>query len=115
SCLQNGNPAGSLPDSERKRRGSRNRWSHVRSYRRKRSGVFSGTDPERTSQQHVSTHAGTEEGNTERGEPHENAVFLDFFDPRPGGPGSLKAHPGADLRGRLPTGIVWIPTEADRS
>ena len=34
-------------------------------------------------------------------------------DPGPGGPGSAEADPGTDLRGRLPTGVVWLPAEAD--
>ena len=33
--------------------------------------------------------------------------------PRPGGPGGAQAHLGADLRGGLPTGVVWIPSQAD--
>ena len=34
-------------------------------------------------------------------------------DSGPRGPGCAQAHPGAHLRGRLPTGVVWLPTEAD--
>ena len=36
-------------------------------------------------------------------------------DPRPGGAGCAQAHIGTDLRGRLPIGVVRIPTATDSS
>ena len=36
-------------------------------------------------------------------------------DPRPGGAGCAQAHIGTDLRGGLPTGVVWIPSPTDSS
>jgi len=41
-----------------------------------------------------------------------SAVRVDRpIDPGPGGPGSVKADPGTDLRSGLSTGSVWIPAE----
>jgi RNA-directed DNA polymerase len=48
-------------------------------HRRERSGEFSATDQRRTDHQHVSTHAGAEEGNTERRGKSQNS--LDPFYP----------------------------------
>ena len=38
---------------------------------------------------------------------------LDSCDPGPRRARGAEAHLGADLRGRLPTGIVWIPSQED--
>ena len=53
-----------------------------------------------------------EEGDPE-GRRQESPRARDSLDPGPRGPGCAEAHPGADLRGRLPTGVVWLPAEAD--
>lgn len=37
---------------------------------------------------------------------------FDSIDPGPGGPGSTEADPGTDLRGGLPTGVVWLSAKA---
>ena len=37
---------------------------------------------------------------------------LDPCDPRPRGPRRTQVPLGAHLRGRLPTGVVWVPAEA---
>ena len=59
------------------------------------------------------TATGSEAGNTEgRG---QSPRPFDSRDPRPRGARCAQAHTGADLRGRLPTGIVWISSQADRS
>ncbi len=40
---------------------------------------------------------------------------LDPCHPGPGGAGCAQAHIGADLRGGLPTWLVWISSQTDRS
>ena len=40
---------------------------------------------------------------------------LDPCDPRPRGPGGAQMPPGAHLRGRLPTRVVWVSPEAVRA
>ena len=57
----------------------------------------------------VSTPAGTEGGDTEGR--RQDAPAFDSIDPGPGGPGGAEADPGTDLRGGLPTGVVWLPAE----
>ena len=37
-------------------------------------------------------------------------LLVDWGNPGPRGAGSLEAHPGADLRGRLPRRVVWLPS-----
>src|SRR5215472_6293142 len=95
--LQKGDALRSLPDGERKRRGTGNRRGHVRGHRGKRSGEFSGADTGRTGLKYVSAHAGAEEGNSQ-GRGHESLRSVDSGDPRSCGPGGTQAHPGADLR-----------------
>ena len=46
---------------------------------------------------------------SESGRKIPNAV--DSNDSRPSSPGCAQAHPGADIRGGLPTGVVWISAE----
>ena len=41
----------------------------------------------------------------------ESAPAFDSICSGPGGPGSVEADPGTDLRGRFSTGVVWLPAE----
>ena len=41
----------------------------------------------------------------------KDASAFDSIDSGPGGPGSIEADPGTDLRGRVSTGVVWLPAE----
>src|ERR671925_2059590 len=69
----------------------------LKCHRGERRGEFSEADSRRTGPRYVSTHAGTEEGNPE-GRGHQSPRSLDSRYPRPCGPGSSQAHPGANLR-----------------
>jgi hypothetical protein len=51
------------------------------------------------------------ESDPEGGRP-QGQTPLDPGYPRPRGPGGAHVPPGAYLRGRLPTGIVWVSSEA---
>ena len=57
--------------------------------------------------------AGPEAGNPEGW--RQGPRPFDSCDPRPGGAGCAQAHIGTDLRGRLPTGFVRIPSQAYRA
>jgi hypothetical protein len=46
------------------------------------------------------------------GEWPQGQTPVDSRDPRPRGPRSTQVPLGAHLRGRLPTGLVWVPAEA---
>src|SRR2546425_1778718 len=41
----------------------------------------------------------------------EDSPTFDTLHPRPSGPGCVEVDPGTDLRGRFPTGVVWLPAE----
>jgi hypothetical protein len=60
--------------------GARNRRCYLRGHRSRRRGELSSADTGRINHQHVSTHAGAEEGDTEEGE-HESANSFDTVDP----------------------------------
>jgi hypothetical protein len=51
----------------------------------------------------------TEGENPERW--RQGTPLFDSIDSGPGGPGSVEAHYGTDLRGRLSTGLVWLLAE----
>jgi len=51
------------------------------------------------------------DGDSERERPQGQTPF-DSRDPRPRGPRRTQVPLGAHLRGRLPTGVVWVPAEA---
>ena len=44
-------------------------------------------------------------------EGRKGSPTFDSLHSRPSGPGSVEADPGTDLRGRFPTGVVWLPAE----
>ena len=84
--LQDGNASGSLQDSQEQQGRTWDRWHHVRRHRRKRSGEFSETDSGRTGPQHVSAHAGAEEGDSQ-GRGQQGPRSHDPYNPRPRGSG----------------------------
>src|SRR5437660_12667741 len=43
--------------------------------------------------------------------PEQSSRAFDSIHSGPGGPGSTEADPGTDLRGRVSTGVVWLPAE----
>ena len=74
---------------------------------------FLEADLERTESAQLCAAAGSEAGNTEgRG---QGPRSFNSGDPGSGGTRSAQAHTGAYLRGRLPTRIVWISSQADSS
>jgi hypothetical protein len=50
-----------------------------------------------------------------QGPGQQSPCTFDSGDSRPRGPGSVKAHSGTDLRGRLSTGVVWLRVTTDGS
>ena len=78
-----------------------------------RSGRLSRAAPGRAGLAQVRSHAEPEEGDPEgRRQARSACSGIPSIRDRVV-QGALQAHPGADLRGRLPTGVVRIPTGAD--
>src|ERR1700746_966345 len=63
--LQDGNVTRSLPDGERERRRTGNRWADVRTHRGKLKGRISEADAGGTRTANVPAHASAEEGNSQ--------------------------------------------------
>src|SRR5271157_2531754 len=113
ACVQAGNLAGSLYDGQKEQRSAGYRRCDVCGHRAERSGRVSVADTERVSRVPLSAAGGAKEGDTKgRG---KGPRPFDSGDSRPRGPGSVEAHTGTDLRGRLSTGVVWLPAATDGS
>src|SRR5438874_1008031 len=86
-----------------------------RSYNRRnresgrRRGGISGPASQGVGGADISTTEGAPGGNTEGREQSSRA--FDSIHSGPGGTGSTEADPGTDLRGRVSTGVVWLPAE----
>ena len=94
----------------RKRRCPRRRRGDLRGHRGAGRRRFPRADQGRTGSAHLQATTGSETGDTQ-GRGHQSPRPFDSRDPRSGGARGAQAHLGADLRGRLSTGIVWIPTK----
>src|SRR5712664_1044398 len=87
--------------------------SDLRAHRNARRRWLPRADSGRTESAQLCAAAGSKAGNTEgRG---QSPRSFDSGDSGSGGARGAQAHIGADLRGRLPTGIVWISSQADSS
>src|SRR5262249_35946889 len=111
SRLQAGNPQRGLPAGQEEQRGSGYRRGHLRGHRGGRRRGVPQADSRRTGRTQVSSDAEPAAGETQG--PRQGPRPRHSRHPGSRGPGGTQAHPGTHLRGRLPTGVVWLPTRAD--
>src|SRR5207302_5864320 len=74
-----------------------------------RAGEISRTTSRGVGKAELSPPTAAEGQDTERR--REDSPTFDTLHPRPSGPGCVEVDPGTDLRGRFPTGVVWLPAE----